>query len=365
MVDESHEKNRIRSTASQTYQAPTSAAPFDLGLALWNQRHAAASVSERLSQFFETLLTLQNPPVFLPEDYAKVFSIALEFQPDIIVEFGRMYGNSTCALTEAACHLPRTKVVSACLSRAWFQKTLPSIQHLIDPRWLERLDARVVNFFDLDVKSLLAEKERILFVLDAHGWDVAEYFLGEVLPCMKNKHHIVLVHDIVLPDSFSQVHDRWFPEPQPHKMRSYQGRGIWKSNFDDQGTMQYLFANNLAGGYGEFVALIDFTLRNRVTLHSLEASVRQTMDLIPEMQQELELLLGPTMCSPLSAYAWMTLNGTGESELEFPVFTRPKDNVPQGAEVLADLQRYNVRRKPTPLTFALLVAKSLMGRYRT
>jgi hypothetical protein len=70
--------------------------PFDPGRALWNQRHNVKAALPRLQAFQEAVLTLGSM-VMLPQDYCSVFAAVLEFQPEV----GRLFGNTTCMLTEA------------------------------------------------------------------------------------------------------------------------------------------------------------------------------------------------------------------------------------------------------------------------
>src|ERR1041384_1429253 len=86
------------------------------GDALWNRRQELQATRDRL----EALAASVCRPIdmSLPE-YGQLFAAALDFQPDLVVEIGRGWGNSTCALTEAANHLRKAKVLSFCLSDIW------------------------------------------------------------------------------------------------------------------------------------------------------------------------------------------------------------------------------------------------------
>jgi len=334
------------------------------GQALWDNRHSVAKVIPRLESFFDAISSQSNMDM-LPEDYPKLFAAVLAFRPDYVVEVGRLNGNSTCILTEAVQGIEKATVLSICLTDHWFKRSLPKIGHLISPGWLGKLDARVINLTDLDVERTLGDKERVLFILDAHGWTVAEYTLGIVFPQLIRRKSLVLVHDIIIPAHWGELRTKYYPnDPKKSgKIDTYANKGIWKG--DPKGD-QFLFANDLAGSYPEFLAFVDFSERNKLKLQSVEEDIRREIHELPERRKEMVGLLGERMYSPFSAYAWMDLNRLANSStLHFPKFEMPfSDSESQLVEQLRDdLKRHNRRGRPSFLTLGRILTKILLRRY--
>ena len=282
---------------------------INAGKSLWNQRLILQKVQNRFKKFATNIgfsLDLDLP------QYMQLFSMTMEFEPDIIIETGRHYGNSTCVLTEAANLLKDTNVVSLCLSDLWQKETVPKLTPLVSPEWFQKLDARISDICDVNIDDLIKEKKRILFLWDAHGWDVAEYVLGYILPAIQKKSHIVLVHDI------SNI------EYNPD-MRNYNGQGLWKEKYIERpdGKSPYIIIGSMCSPFEEIIPLADFANRNQLDIHSVEGEIRQEIDSIPERKSEMQKLL-TDMYSPSSAFYWFTLNSLSKDKLvSFPKFPKP------------------------------------------
>jgi len=332
------------------------------GQSYWIQRHIVKTALPRLEAFSDAFGSIGGNEL-RPPDYPQLFAIATAFRPDIIVEVGRLHGNSTCILTEAANHLGGASVYSVCLTDKWFTGTLDKIRDIISPEWLQKLDARVMNFVDLDVESLLEGKQRVLFLLDAHGWEVAEYMLAVVMPQLVKREHLVLVHDIFLAKYRSDYRKKYYPEDDP-VLENYRTEGVWKGTSASE--KNFLFLNGLGGLYPEFLAFVDFAERNRLRLRVVEEDVRHEIENNPDRRAEMVDLLGERMYSPFSAYAWMTLNGRADtSDIIFPRYKKIQNNhTDKLASLLChDLGRHNFHGRPTLLTYARILAKGLLKRY--
>ncbi|HET6372972.1 MAG TPA: hypothetical protein VFG76_06680 [Candidatus Polarisedimenticolia bacterium] len=343
----------------------TNRSQFDPGEAVWNQRQVVRAALPRLQSFLDVILC-QGPRVMLPEDYSKVFATVLEFKPDLIIEVGRLFGNTTCMLTEAAQSLPNASVLSLCLTDHWNRRTLPAIKPLISAGWLEKLDARVMNLLTLDVEKTLEGKNRVMFVLDAHGWQVGEFMLGVVLPRLVRKDHVLFIHDVISPTHYAEVYEKYWPDAPSRPtdgMEGYGKKGIWKGTDDTWD--RFVFMNGLAGMYPEFVAFADFVNRNHLTLHSLEASVRRAIDDHPDRRAEMRALLGETMYSPASGFAWFRLEASRDpSTVRFPTY-EPRWNESAGilSSLRDDLRRNTIAGRPSALTLSRIMAKAALGRY--
>src|SRR5262245_10620300 len=69
------------------------------GTAYWDQRSALAESRERIEQLIDIV---GHTNEFSPYQWAQLTALALEFQPDCIVEIGSGWGSSTCAFVDAA-----------------------------------------------------------------------------------------------------------------------------------------------------------------------------------------------------------------------------------------------------------------------
>jgi len=222
-----------------------------------------------------------------------------------------------------------------------------------------------MDVLELDVEAALRGKRRVFFLLDAHGWDVAEYVVGVVVPELFKREHVLFMHDVVLPTHYAAVYAKYFPHDPTRPtdgMEGYGGRGIWRGS--EETWDRFLFLNGLAGRYPEFVALVDFVNRNGLTLHALEASVRQAIEDYPERREEMQRLLGDRMYAPFSAFAWLSLDPLDRpTQLRFPTFRRPGSSARVAEELRDDLRRNRIAGTPSPLTLARIIAKAMLGRY--
>ena len=143
--------------------------------------------------------------------------MALGFAPDLIVELGRGHGNSTALFGQAAWRLGRTKVVSLCRTGEWMSLVAPRIANSVDPAWFANIDARRIDITSADFATILANHRRVLVLWDAHGFEIAELVLGEILPRLADRDHLILMHDIS---------DNRYSNAE----RSYGGHPLWKGN---------------------------------------------------------------------------------------------------------------------------------------
>lgn len=277
---------------------------FDAGNALWRNRLILSRKKSRLKTLAETIGRLVDSSI---PQYAQLFSIVMGFKPTLIIEIGRGYGNSTVVFTEAANYLNETKkVVSFCLSNDWQTKIAPKISRVVEDDWFSKLDARVKNILDVDVKDFVAKNDSVLLFWDAHGWDISEYILGNILPKIKNNRHLIVVHDIM--------------DTRYHKhLKNYNTTGIWKGYSDDKPDSQYVIVNSMASVFEEIVSLNDFAERNDLKINSVEDQLRKKIYIFPKRSEELNQLLGNEMSSPVSSIFWFSLNNLNKSQsISFP-----------------------------------------------
>lgn len=267
--------------------------------AFWNQREKIASSRDRLRELCKAVGRTVD---LSPSQWAQLMASAVEFKPDIILELGRGYGNSTCAFTEAANLLkPKPcKVLSLCISGNWHKRTLINVQQIMENSWFAPLEALQTNILTFDFKSVLENYDRILVFWDAHGYDVAEYILGTIIPEIADKPHLVVVHDMI---------------DIRYNTESTGNYELWKGY--NEGNQQVRIGN-IESPFEEAVSIVDFANRNKLTLHSADHSFHT--ELSDNQKSELNELLGEELFSLNSYWLWFSLNEATEP-YSYPVLS--------------------------------------------
>lgn len=274
---------------------------FSPAMAVWNQRLAIRENRDRLQQLF---IAVNDPDSLSLPQWIHLYAAVLEFQPDLVLELGRHIGNSTAVFTEAANQLRQCRVVSLCRTTNWQDTTQPQVSQIVAPEWFDRLEARVGDILQTDAEALLANHQRVLVLWDAHGFDVAEYVLGSLMPLLQQRQHIVLVHDIS---------DLRYCAGQ----EDYAGKPLWRSGSDDAYTDHEVrvVLGPFSSAVEQAIALIDFTSRNHLRLHSADESFYTELN--PDQVQELQAELGEAAFSQNGHWVWFSLN---EKEPQAPIY---------------------------------------------
>jgi hypothetical protein len=234
-----------------------------------------------------------------PAGWAQWYAVALGFKPDLILELGRGYGNSTTLFCQAASRLGRTRVVSLCNSAEWNEVTVPRLKPIVPRGWFDPLDARIVDILDVDYEQLFAGYERVLLLWDAHGFEIAETVLGRILPLIAGRPHLMLMHDIS--DSrYAAV------------SRSYEGQPLWKGSTWDKGMgvsrarVNIGWMNSLQD---QVVAIADFAARNDLEVGSADHEFATFFGARPQHAAEMTQLLGDEFFSIAAHFAFLSLAG--------------------------------------------------------
>ena len=122
-----------------------------------------------------------------------LYRATLRINPDLVVEIGRGYGNSTVVFLEAARKI-ETHVLSIGYDDlgAFERRTLPRLRRmrgrgLFEP--LEMIDSRAEEV-DLELRTRSAR--RVLLFWDAHGEELADYLLTSVVPGLPGGSWVIL-----------------------------------------------------------------------------------------------------------------------------------------------------------------------------
>jgi cephalosporin hydroxylase len=290
MADLSYKRSSLKMTAASS---------------LWNQRNGVAGIKKRINDLCAAI-NWENDLELC--QWVQLLSFSLEYNPDLILELGRGKGNSTCVFTEAANHLPGCKVVSVCNSKDWDKLSVPRVREVVPDNWFDPLTILRADILRLDYRQILEGGERILLFWDAHGFEVAECVLGGVLPLLADRDHLVLMHDIS--DSRYAGEDYF----------DYRGEKIWKIGPDEDKARMCLWNYNSL--QEQLISILDFTTRNKLTLHSADHSLHTELEQNPEKMTELDQLLGDPFFSLSGHWFWFTLNET-EKKLFFPKYNPP------------------------------------------
>jgi cephalosporin hydroxylase len=189
-----------------------------------------------------------SPPLGLPiENWLELHDLTVAFRPDVVLELGRGYGNSTCVFTEAA-HSVSCRVVSIGFDseRAWETQTAPRLADVVDENWFAPLTVVQDDITTLDFRPLLEGSSRTLVFWDAHGTDVAEALFGRMLPALPAENKAV-------------VDDIW-TTPERYGLRAeFQAGPLW-SLFDELPLLwEYLAERQIKFDIGD--RWISFTAR--------------------------------------------------------------------------------------------------------
>lgn len=311
---------------------------FNSAIALWNQRFKLKQTKLRLKQLADAVGYISDSSL---SQYAQMFAITLEFKPDLIVEFGRGEGNSTAVFTEAANQLDNSFVISICLSNDWQNKTSHNIAKIVPKPWFDKLDDHIVNILDVQFKDLIKGKKKILFLWDAHGWDIAEYILGKVLPSLAPREHLVLIHDVSYFDPKSVD-------------ASYIAGNIWKGYAgDDVKNPPYIVLNSMTSPFEEIIALYDFASRNSLKIHSVQEEINDIYKKDQAKASMLKKLLGKAFSDSSSSFQWFSLNTLSKNQKVFyPKFQKGKNLGKPSPNISFDRSKNNLmspREDSTPL----------------
>lgn len=288
------------------------------GQALWNQREKIAEAAKRIRALSEAIGRVSDFSLY---QWVGIFAFALEFRPDLILELGRATGNSTCCFLEVANSLggaDACKLISLCMTSIWSKQTLPRIEKIVSPSWLAAAEIRRCNILDEDLSAEIGAAKRFLLFWDAHGFEIAEWVLCKVLPCLTAKPHLVVMHDV--------LDLRYAPD-----MRPYGERVVWRGQ--NSTSEAYFCLGNVLSNVAQAISVVDFSTRNALPLHSADESLYSEVLSDANKAAALKELLGEDLFASPAHWLWFTLN-EAPGELSFPRFLGKPRNISARQRVL-------------------------------
>lgn len=294
---------------------------FTPARAYWRQREVLAADKKRILALAKAV---DQQSDLWPYQWAQIMAAALEFRPQVILELGRGRGNSTAAFTEAANILSKdgheTKVVSLCFSEDWDEFTKPRLKKVVSKDWFNPLKALLANILDFDYDSVFAGAKSCLLFWDAHGFDIAECVLGNILPKIANKQHLVIMHD--LSDTRYQSAEH----------RKYGDHGIWKGNNWEGPRLRLGIIDSAVE---QSIAVLDFVSRNEIGFDSADHSFNTEIGSKPEKVAEMKKLLGDELFSLSGHWFWFSMNGA-KGPFTFPKY-HPSQSAPGEAHYSSEV----------------------------
>src|SRR6185437_12560774 len=179
-------------------------------------------------------------------------------------------GNSTALFTQAASRLGGTKVVSLCRSSEWMTTVAADVEKIVGAAWFDNLDARLADILGADYAAIIGDHRRVLVFWDAHGFEIAEVVLGEILPRLVDREHLLVMHDIS--DNRYAAVSRAYHGPLWKGIKWQQRTQAWKSR------VNIGWMNSIQD---QVIALADFSWRNRVDIGSADHQYAMYFDAHP------------------------------------------------------------------------------------
>jgi hypothetical protein len=276
---------------------------FSPAAALWDNREALAKAMPEIAAVRAALETATGGPRdFIRQQWLQLASVVYDFKPDLIIELGRGYGNSTSAMAMAMKMLrPQPcRLLSLCLATSFNEISRPHLDATLPDKSLfasvEALNEDIARF---DFSSHVEKAQRVFVFWDAHGYDLAMNLLARLFPALAEKAHLVLVHDMADLKYLGAEHRRYDGAP-------------WKGT--GSAPAKYILAD-VGCQYEEGVALVDFLGRNGLPFRSAESSYFS--ELTAQQVAEIDQRFGSDF-SRLGFWYYFSLNEAAGRSLTFP-----------------------------------------------
>lgn len=266
---------------------------------------------EDLDVLVELLGIIGRPNDLTSSQALHWYCLALEYKPDLIIELGRAYGNSTCVFTQAAGRLKDTIVKSFCRTREWEKDKKSKIARVVDKDWSLPLETYCCDITEVDFERHISAGKRVLLLWDAHGYEVAEHMLTHIIPLLQSREHLIICHDV--------TDNRVFEIP-----RSYGGKSFWRgmedfeANSDKRARVNLFWVNTIVD---QVIPILDFCWRNNIEFHSADYEMYEIKKSYPEIIERIRQEIPVEHFSEVNHWAYFTLN-EAEAPYYFPSSSR-------------------------------------------
>jgi hypothetical protein len=226
--------------------------------------------------------------------WAQLIAFMLEFAPDVAIDLGRGWGNSTTALMIAAnlqASQRSCRVISICQSDEWQKTTSGRVAQIVSPHWFDLLEVYQTNILAFDFEKALGDAASVLVFWDTNRFDVAECVLGYLMPLIARRRHVVAVHDIsdARYSSYARIYGK-------HR--------LWNMKDSMKGS---LIVGDVWSSSEDVVPILDFVSRNSLSLFSADHSLRVGAIEDPDSSARVRRTLGD-LFSAEAHWRWFSLN---------------------------------------------------------
>jgi hypothetical protein len=310
---------------------------FRASRALWDHRDRLSDALPELRRVRSTLQSgIGGPRDFVHQQWLQIASAVYAFKPDLIVELGRGYGNSTCAMAFAAkmMHPAPCKILSLCLATSFAEVSRPYLDaNLGDEELFSSLVALQQDIQTYDFRPDIEAARRVFVFWDAHGYELAMTILARLYPLLEGKPHLTIVHDMA-----DLAH-------MDAGLREYDTDKLW---FAAGSAPPKYVLGNVGSQFGEGVALVDFLSRNGVPFRSAESSYFD--DMSESEVKELRERFGDDF-SQFGFWYSFSLNEAQGRKISFPAAPPAPTPEPAAAAPLPETPSVPPTRKSSFLRF--------------
>ena len=208
----------------------------------------------------EILEKINDPTTFSLSQALCLTALIRSRKPDILIDLGTGNGNSAAIAAYAFETIQSAaKVHTFDIDRSWLEDAGPKLPDSIGTHVVSHKgDLTLFDFGPLLVHS----KSAIVF-WDAHGHEIAEKVLSEIMPKIWQLPHIVLCHDIS---------DNRF---QSREQRAYGNRPPWRgmNYYYRAEPTNYVNVGHFQTIVDQVIPIMDFCFRNSVDLQSCDYAV--------------------------------------------------------------------------------------------
>lgn len=286
---------------------------FSAAKAIWDNRDRLAEVLPELRTVRAALQTASGGPRdFVQQQWLQIASVVYAFKPDLIIELGRGFGNSTCSMAVAAKMLrPQScRILSLCLSDSFNKVSRPYLDsHLDTSSLFSSLESLTCDISTYNFAADIAAATKVFVFWDAHGYDLAIGLLSGLFQLLQDKPHLSVVHDMA---------DLAY---MGSEFRLYGRDDVWLKL--GSAAPKYILGD-VGAQYEEGIALVDFLGRNRIPFRSAESAYFS--DLTDAQRKELGERFGSDF-SPFGFWYSFSLNDR-EGPLTFPQPVPPPEMAP-------------------------------------
>jgi cephalosporin hydroxylase len=155
-----------------------------------------------------------SPELDLPlSAWHDLYQMVSGFEPDLIIELGRGYGNSTCVFTEAARRCGALVVsIGNDGNREWETATAPRLEPFVGHAWFQPLTVFHDDICGFDYGPVVRGRRRVFVYWDAHGVDVAAAVFAGLLPLLPAE-NLIVVDDVWAKDGPHLLPPEFFAGP--------------------------------------------------------------------------------------------------------------------------------------------------------